>query len=191
MRLTDNMMAILTLLAGGALTQGGALLQRHWSKQDEQRAEERRRDRDAEAARAARADAMCHAILEEVERIHVVLQTQEPTEAIPDGVHPSIERINRQVVLVRDPELRQRLDRVIGLIYWANQVAYEVPYEPVIIAWWAANYVNDVAGALLREEDPPSEPDWLRQWIDAYERVGSVGIPMPTVPRSSPPSRED
>lgn len=173
MRLTTNAMTLLTLTTGGLLTQGGALLQRVWGRQDEQRAEERRRLAQRDDERQARVDRACEAILEDAERIRV-LASESKSDALDPSVRPLVQRIARHSVYVPDAGARGRIYAAAGMVQWAGPIAKEVPYGAAQIAWMSAGRMFIIAGALLRREDPGPEPDWYGHCLPVYRKLASI-----------------
>jgi hypothetical protein len=171
MRLTTNGMTLLTLTTGGLLTQGGALLQRVWGREDEQRAETRRRVTQRDDDRQARIDRACEAILEDAERIRVLVNENPLDDIDHVSVLPIVQRVLRHAVHVPERAVRERLHQAAGMIYYAGPMAERLPYQAGIIAWRAAGEIFDVVGALLRREDPDPEPEWFRRCLPVYSSI--------------------
>lgn len=177
MRLTDSMVALVTLFAGGVLTQAGAFAQRRWRRADEALAYERDLAARERATRAARMEAAYEQMLDAAARVRLALGPVTDDDSIPD-LGEEAELIYKAVALVPDRLLRDRIENDIGIMTWADEVASQVPYPPQQIAWWAANDITETAGALLRDESPEPPKEWHQEWLATYQRLAGSEAPL-------------
>ncbi len=155
-RLTPNGMALLTLVAGGALTYGGAWAQRRWRREDDAAQREAERAYALEDRRLARIDAACEDILRATAEVTQMFANQPRR---PTAILPLVATMRRQALLLPEP-LRERAESCALLLWQSDEVAKRLGERGHAVRVDAATELMAVAAAVLRREPPPPEPDW-------------------------------
>lgn len=166
MRLSQNVMTLVTFVAGGALTQGGAWVQRRWRLKDDATVRQELRAAELEDRRLARMDAACEQILDAIHHVPQLVRVGHADEGVPDEVLAHAASIVRQAYALPD-EVHEQLFACAGLIWWSDVVEEDVGVSRYSIVANTCGFAADIAAAVLRRETPPPKPEWYVDWTTA------------------------
>ena len=113
----------------------------------------------------ANVERACMGLLDAQARTRVLLQAAQDSDALPSELFEVSEQIDKWSVFIADRRVRDEIEDLAGVIWWADKIAEaDTGCTVVEVAWGAANHVGYVAGALLRREPAPPAPATVVRW---------------------------
>lgn len=166
-RLTSNEMTLATLTIGAALPFAGAWGERRWRRADDREARREARAQAQEDRRLDRLARACETILDALVDIMRLCQEAQSPDLVPDAVYDHVLLISRELIFLPGEHVRERVDVCKGLV-WAADVVPHDGVTALAVLRDAVREIENVVGAVARQEPCPPAPEWYAARAAAY-----------------------